>query len=105
MPGMFQLADLFVYPSHFEGWGVPIVESLFSEVPVITSKGSCFPESGGPKSIYVTPGDVESLKTEIMKVLSDDDLSSLMKREGRLFAEQFHQKRTSEALMNLYLGL
>ena len=105
MPGMFELADLFVYPSHFEGWGVPIVEALFSEVPVITSEGSCFPESGGPKSIYVTPGDVEGLKTEIMKVLSDNDLSSLMKREGRLFAEQFHQKRTSEALMNLYLDL
>jgi glycosyltransferase involved in cell wall biosynthesis len=105
MPGVFQMADLFVYPSHFEGWGVPIVESLFSEVPVITSSGSCFSESGGPKSIYVSPGDVDSLKSEILNVLSDDNLSSLMKREGRLFAEQFHQKKTSESLMSLYLGL
>lgn len=105
MPGIFELADLFVYPSYFEGWGVPIVESLFSEVPVITSKGSCFSESGGPKSIYVTPDDVEQLKTQIIRVLNDKDLSSLMKREGRLFAEQFHQKRTSAALMELYLSL
>ncbi len=47
LPGIYQLADLFVYPSIFEGFGIPILEALYSRVPVITSKGSSLTEVGG----------------------------------------------------------
>lgn len=105
LPGFYQMADLFVYPSFFEGWGIPNVEALFSGVPVITSEGSCFPESAGPTSVYCNPYDVEDLVAKIEKVLFDDDLRDIMTRQGREFAEQFHWKNTSQKMMEVYKEL
>lgn len=105
LPGFYQMADLFVYPSFFEGWGIPNVEALFSGTPVITSEGSCFPESAGPSSIYCNPYSVEDLVAKMEKVLFDDDLQATMKRQGREYAEQFHWKNTSKNLMDVYQGL
>jgi glycosyltransferase involved in cell wall biosynthesis len=104
LPAIYQQADLFVFPSLFEGWGVPIVEALFSEVPVITSQGSCFSESGGPHSLYIDPHDKNELAQKIVEVLNSSDLCSKMIREGRAYAEQFHWKNTSNDLMNLFVS-
>jgi glycosyltransferase involved in cell wall biosynthesis len=105
LPGFYQMADLFVYPSFFEGWGIPNVEALFSEVPVITSEGSCFPESGGPSSVYCNPYSVEDLVSKMEKVLFDDDLQASMIRQGRAYAEKFHWKNTSHNLIDVYKEL
>lgn len=105
LPAIYQAADLFVYPSFFEGWGIPIVEALFSDTPVITSAGSCFPESGGPGSVYVNPHSVEDIAEKMEKVLFDDDLSASMVRQGRAHAELFHWKNTSAELIKVYKEL
>lgn len=105
LPALYQMADLFVYPSFFEGWGIPNVEALFSEVPVITSHGSCFPESAGPASLYVDPNSPEDIAEKIETVLFDDDLQKRMVREGRLYAEQFHWKNTSARMIDLYKSM
>jgi len=102
MPAMYQGAGLFVFPSFFEGWGVPIVEALFSETPVITSKGSCFPESAGEYSQFIDPHSIEDLADKIEKVLFDDELQKEMTSRGRMHAEKFHWKNTSDTLINLY---
>jgi glycosyltransferase involved in cell wall biosynthesis len=102
LPGLYQMANLFVYPSFFEGWGIPNVEALFSETPVITSLGSCFPESAGPHSLYIDPHSAEDIAEKMEKVLFDDDLQKQMVREGRLYAEQFHWKNTSARMVDLY---
>jgi glycosyltransferase involved in cell wall biosynthesis len=102
LPGLYQSADLFVFPSFYEGFGIPIVEALFSEVPVITSEGSCFPESGGPGSEYIDPNSVEQLRESIMSILSDQAKKHLMISAGRNFVEKFHLAQTSNALMNFY---
>lgn len=105
LPGFYQMADLFVYPSFFEGWGIPNVEALFSEVPVITSEGSCFPESAGPSSVYCNPYSVEDMVAKMEKVLFDDDLQASMIRQGRAYAEKFHWKNTSQNLIDVYKEL
>jgi glycosyltransferase involved in cell wall biosynthesis len=105
LPGFYQMADLFVYPSFFEGWGIPNVEALFSGVPVITSEGSCFPESAGPTSVYCNPYEIEDLVSKMEKVLFDDDLRAIMIRQGREYAEQFHWKNTSQKMMEVYKEL
>lgn len=105
LPAFYQLADLFVYPSFFEGWGIPIVEALFSNCPVITSEGSCFPESGGPSSQYANPYSIEDIVSKMEKVLFNDDLRATMIREGREYAEQFHWRNTSKNLMEVYQDL
>jgi len=105
LPAIYQAANLFVFPSFFEGWGVPIVEALFSETPVITSQGSCFPESAGDYAQYIDPYSIEDIAEKIEKVLFDEELQQEMVYHGRVHAEKFHWKNTSSKLMNLYQGL
>lgn len=105
LPAFYQAADLFCYPSHFEGFGIPIIEALFSKTPVITSKGSCFPESGGPKSIYIDSKSIEELTEKMTEVLTNSDLAYQMIEEGRNYVEKFHRSKTSECLFNIYKEL
>jgi glycosyltransferase involved in cell wall biosynthesis len=102
LPALYQGASLFVFPSFYEGFGLPIVEALFSETPVITSAGSCFPESGGPGTIYTEAGNIEQLREEMLGVLTSDDKAHQMRVQGREFVEKFHLKNTTADLMNFY---
>jgi glycosyltransferase involved in cell wall biosynthesis len=102
LPAFYQGADLFCYPSHFEGFGIPIIEALFSKTPVITSKGSCFPEAGGPDSVYIDSESIPELTEAIERVLTDDKLRYKMIENGRNFVEKFHRSKTSERLIEVY---
>ncbi len=102
LPAFYQEAKLFCYPSHFEGFGIPIIEALFSKTPVITSRGSCFPEAGGPNSIYIDPESVGEISDAIVSVLTDEDKSYQMAEMGRNYVEKFHRSKTSENLFQIY---
>jgi glycosyltransferase involved in cell wall biosynthesis len=105
LPLIYQGASLFCFPSHFEGFGIPIVEALFSKVPVITSVGSCFPESAGPDSEYCNPNDVESIAQSIRCVLMDQKRQLHMKSQGHLYSERFSQENSTRELVKLYSQL
>lgn len=105
LPGLYQLATAFAYPSVGEGFGIPILEALFSCTPVITSTGSCFAEPGGDAAIYTTPGKVEELAHALDRVLTDADLRADMIARGVQHAARFHITRTSEQLMLVYTEL
>lgn len=102
LPAIYQMADVFVYPSVFEGFGIPIIEALYSKTPVITSKGSCFPEAGGPDSIYIDPENVEELAQAILKVLNDTELQTRMCENGHLYVQKFNDRIQAEQLMKIY---
>ncbi|HJX71478.1 MAG TPA: glycosyltransferase family 1 protein [Bacteroidales bacterium] len=102
LPFIYQMADIFVYPSLFEGFGIPIIESLFSRTPVITSIGGCFAEAGGPDSIYVNSRDHEELGAAIKKVLSDEDLRKQMIESGYHYAKNFTPEKTADSVMQVY---
>jgi glycosyltransferase involved in cell wall biosynthesis len=102
LPVFFQMADLFCFPSIFEGFGIPIVEALFSRTPVLTSFGSCFPESAGPQSHYVDPLSIADISKGIRTILASDALQNKMKIEGELFARQFKKEYTTEKLLHVY---
>jgi glycosyltransferase involved in cell wall biosynthesis len=99
---LYQLAQLFIYPSLFEGFGIPIIEALFSGTPVITSKDGCFSEAGGPFSIYVDANNVEELKQAIQLVLSDDDLQASMIKQGYDYAQRFTPQYIGNSFMAIY---
>jgi len=105
LPGIYQLADLFVYPSIFEGFGIPILEALYSKIPVITSKGSCFSEAGGNYTLYVDPNNVEEMAAAIKKVLFDRELQERMKSEGFRHARSFDEDKVSINIMQVYKKL
>ncbi|HJZ38881.1 MAG TPA: glycosyltransferase family 1 protein [Bacteroidales bacterium] len=102
LPGIYQLADLFVYPSIFEGFGIPILEALYSKVPVITSIGSCFAEAGGEHTIYVDPNNVEEMAAAIKKVLFDSELQEKMEIEGYRYSRKFDDDKVSANIMQVY---
>ena len=102
---MYQLAAVFVYPSIFEGFGIPIIEALFSKTPVITNKNGVFPEAGGPNSLYIEPYDVADLQHKIHQVLTDSNLSTEMKEKGFEFAQQFNDEGIAQQIMTCYTDL
>ncbi len=105
LPAIYQMARLFVYPSRYEGFGIPILEALFSRTPVITSQGSCFQEAGGPGSIYTHPGDEDALARAMEQVLQNGELAADMCRQGHTHALQFHEKQVARNLMHVYESL
>ncbi|MCX2584589.1 glycosyltransferase family 4 protein [Pedobacter sp. MR22-3] len=105
LPGIYQLADLFVYPSFYEGFGIPIIEALYSGVPVIAATGSCLEEAGGPDSIYVDPTNVNDLSTAINCVLGNPALQKEMKEKGLEFVQKFNSPNVTQQLMDCYINL
>lgn len=105
LPGFYQMAECFIYPSFYEGFGIPIIEGLVSGVPVITSKGGCFSEAGGSESIYIDPFDYKSLGESITRVLDDDNLKKRMTDAGLEYVKRFRNENISSNYMNLYRSL
>ncbi len=103
LPALYRQADIFAYPSVFEGFGIPIIEAMYSKVPVITTKGGVFSETGGLSSIYVEPGNIEKLSDSIKMVLNDSELREKMINEGYKYVQKFNEDKIAANLMNVYL--
>lgn len=103
LPALYQQADILAYPSVFEGFGIPIIEALFSKIPVITTKGGCFSEAGGMSSAYVEYGNIEDMANSINNILQDSNLRKNMIEEGCKYAQNFHEEKVATNLMNVYL--
>lgn len=105
LPAIYQLSTAFVYPSRYEGFGIPILEALFSKTPVVAAKGSCLEEAGGPDSLYVHPDDDQALATAINAILNSSALRETMIEKGLLYASKFNSKKITAEVMNTYLTL
>jgi glycosyltransferase involved in cell wall biosynthesis len=102
LPVIYQNAECFVYPSFFEGFGIPILEALVSGTPVITSDRGCFAEAGGPGSLYVDPYDVKDIGEAIQKVLNSKELRDNMISTGLEYANNFKDEVIAQKYMSLY---
>ena len=105
LPSLYQSATLFVYPSQYEGFGIPVVEALQSGVPVIAAKGSCLEESGGPDSRYVSPDNATELAEQITTLLENNALRKQMAEKGKAYADRFSDESIAGTLMTLYKNL
>lgn len=95
-------SNLFVYPSYYEGFGLPVLEALSVGVPTITSNISSLPEVAGPDSVLVDPNSVEQIYLAMERVLSDIDLQQTMKAKGLKYAHKFSWNNTSNRTIQLY---
>ncbi len=102
LPVIYQLAGVFVYPSRYEGFGIPILEALCSGTPVVAATGSCLEEAGGPDSFYTDPDDAVFMAEKINLILQNDQLQQKMKIKGQQYSLQFKEKIIAQNLMNVY---
>ncbi|MFY0629388.1 MAG: glycosyltransferase family 4 protein [Flavobacteriaceae bacterium] len=105
LSAIYQIAQVFVYPSIFEGFGIPIVEALYSKTPVITSKGGCFDEAGGPDSIYIDSYDVVDLKEQLTLLLDNPLKRNQVAEKGYIFAQKFNDDQIAKNVMDVYQKL
>ncbi len=104
-PAIYQMASLFIYPSFFEGFGIPILEALNSRIPVIGATGSCLEEAGGENSIYINPEDEQELANAIDRVMGNPTLQQEMIEKGIDYATRFGQEILTRQMMEHYLSL
>jgi glycosyltransferase involved in cell wall biosynthesis len=102
VPDLCRNAELMVYPSQFEGFGMPIVEGLFSGIPVITSAGGCFPEAGGDAAIYVNPDNFEEIAGWIDKLMTSESLRNELIAKGLKYAEKFRRENIERDIVNFH---
>ena len=105
LPAIYQLASLFVYPSFYEGFGIPVIEAMYGQVPVIAATGSCLEEAGGPDSLYINPESATELSTAINTVLLNPDLANQMIAKGLRYVQKFNNAPLAAQLMDSYLNL
>lgn len=102
LAGIYRLATIFIYPSLFEGFGIPVIEALFSQTVVITSNTSCLPEAGGEHSVYVDPLSVEDMREKIIRLWNDEDERLHRAEQGLAFVQKFNDEHIARNLMRVY---
>ena len=102
LPLWYNSADLFAYPSAYEGFGLPVLEAMACGVPVITSAASALAELAGEAAVTVSPGSQEALQLALIRVLDDEQLRADLSRRGLVRAAEFTWSRTARDTAAIY---
>lgn len=102
LPALYQGAKLFVFPTFYEGFGLPVLEAMTAGTPVLCSNTSSLPEVGGAAALYFDPEDTEAMKLAIQRALEDETLRTRLSEEGRVQAAKFSWQRTAELTLGVY---
>lgn len=102
IPRIFAAATGFVYPSMYEGFGLPVLEAMAAGVPVITSNVSAMPEVAGEATLLVDPLDIEGISRAMERLLSDDELRRSLSEKGRARAQGFTWEKCAKETMEVY---
>ncbi|WP_037320151.1 glycosyltransferase family 1 protein [Salegentibacter sp. Hel_I_6] len=102
LAALYQGAKIFIYPSLFEGFGIPIIEALYSKTPVITTNYGCFPEAGGPDSVYVDPNNISEISDNISSLLKDEDQRKKIAEKSFAYVQKFSDENIASNMIALY---
>lgn len=102
LPAFYQGARIFVYPSVFEGFGIPVLEALSAGIPVIGAKGSCLEEAGGDSSLYIEPYHHQQLADYINQTHHNNQLRNKMITDGYNHAKRFNTLAIAKSMMQVY---
>lgn len=105
LAAIYQMSLAMVYPSFFEGFGIPVLEALSSRVPVITSSVSCLPETGGDAALYVDPSNAEQIAEAMQRIHGDLGLREQMIEKGWRHAQNFTLEGCTNEVMDVYQKL
>jgi len=104
-PAIYQQALALVYPSIFEGFGLPILEALWSGLPVICSNVSSMPEVAEDAALYYAPDDSNQLAQHLQAIASDQQLVKILKDKGREQAKKFSTENYANQIIKIYKSL
>jgi glycosyltransferase involved in cell wall biosynthesis len=104
-PAIYQMATAMIYPSTFEGFGIPVLEALCSRLPVITSNVSCLPETAGDAALYINPDDEKEMAAAMFAIANDALLRKNLIQKGVMQAQKFTVEKCAAAVMNVYTTL
>ena len=102
LPALYRMADAFVYPSRYEGFGIPIIEAIRLGLPVVACTGSCLEEAGGPDSLYVGPDDDEAMAHAISQVLYGVEGRERRIELSQAYVERFENTGAAQRFADLY---
>lgn len=105
LPAIYRMSEMFIYPSIFEGFGIPLVEAITCKTPVITSTGSCFSEAAGPHAKYVAPDDAQELAITIQQLIQYPEQREEMITNSFQYIQKFDESRIAEDMMAIYHSL
>ena len=105
LPALYAGAEAFVYPSVYEGFGIPIIEAIRCGLPVVACTGSCLEEAGGPDSLYVDPDDAEGMADAIRRSLKDADGRQERIQRSQDYIKRFDGKDVAGQVFQLYQQL
>ena len=105
LPMLYALAESFVYPSVYEGFGIPIIEAISCGLPVVACLGSCLEEAGGPDSLYVQPGNVEAMAAAIRLTLVGAEGRELRIENSKKYIRRFSGCNVADQVVNVYQSL
>ncbi len=91
-----------LFPSLYEGFGLPVLEAMLLGTPVVTSRTSSLPEIAGDAALYVDPYDIDDIAEAIKTITADDGLRTELSQRGRAQAELFSVARYRERVAALY---
>jgi glycosyltransferase involved in cell wall biosynthesis len=102
LPLVYNLAEVFVFPSLYEGFGIPTLEAMSCGIPVIAADNSSLPEAVGDAGILIDAQDVEALAQALAQVLDDQDLNYTLRERGLARAKLFTWEKAAQALLATY---
>jgi glycosyltransferase involved in cell wall biosynthesis len=105
MASLYHNAEAFVYPSFYEGFGLPLLEAMNAQCPVICSNTSCFPEICGDAALYFNPYSIDDMVDITAKVLSNYDLRKNLVKKGNEQKNKFSWRKCAEEHINVYKSM
>ena len=98
MPALYHLATILAYPSHYEGFGMPVAEAMAAGLPVLTSNRTALPETAGGAAEFVEPDAIDSIADGLSALLSNEDRRCELAVQGRERSADYTWQRSADAL-------
>lgn len=99
LPAVYRQAEAFIYPSRYEGFGVPVIEAIQSGLPVVAATGSCLEEAGGPDSLYVDPDDADGSAAAVLSAM--ENRTGMVER-SRHYVRRFENQDVASQVLEVY---
>jgi len=102
LAGLYKNAKLYVFPSLSEGFGLPPLEAMAHNLPVVSSNATCLPEVLGDSAEYFDPKSIGDMAKTMLKVLSDDGLSTKLVKKGNKQINKYSWRKTAKQTLEVY---